>query len=265
MSTFAGKSVVVTGGSTGLGLGVVEWLADRGAVVTIVSNDPASLAAALDACRRREGEVAGELADVTVASEVAAAVDAAAERGHGISALVNSAGIQTYGTVETTDEAVWDRTLSVNLKGMYLAAKYAIPHIRSGGGGAVVNVASVQGSAAQMNVAAYSASKGGILALTRAMALDHAGEGIRVNSVSPGSVDTPMLRASAARTGDSRGVEAVLADWGRGHPLGRVGRPADVAGMVAFLIGDDAQFITGVDVRVDGGLLAAIALRSPEA
>ena len=265
MSELNGKAVIVTGGSMGVGLGVARRLVSLGAAVSIVSNDRVSTAEAVTSFRDHGGDVTGHVADVSVASQVEEAVAAAAARSQGIDALVNSAGIQTYGTVETMTESLWDRTLAVNLKGMYLAAKYAIPHIRARGGGAVVNVASVQGTAAQANVVAYSASKGGILALTRAMAVDHAVDGIRVNSVSPGSIDTPMLRASASQIGDPRGPDAVIAGWGQGHPLGRVGLPSDVAGLVAFLLGDDAAFITGTDIRVDGGLLAAITLRAPHA
>ena len=127
--------------------------------------------------------------------------------------LVNPAAIQRYGTVETTPVSVWDEVLDVNVRAMFLAVGQAVPLIRRCGGGAIVNVASAQATASQRNVVAYTASKGAIVAMTRAMAVDHAPDGIRVNSVSPGSVDTPMLRA-AARDISAEDPDAVIARWG---------------------------------------------------
>jgi NAD(P)-dependent dehydrogenase (short-subunit alcohol dehydrogenase family) len=154
--------------------------------------------------------------------------------------------------------------LDVNLKGMYLAARHAIPEMRRRGGGAIVNVSSVQAIASQAGVAAYTASKGGINALTRAMAVDHAVENIRVNAVCPGSVDTPMLRWAADLFRGENTVEATVEDWGRMHPLGRVARPEEVAEVICFLASPKASFVTGAEYMVDGGLLAALGVRLPE-
>jgi NAD(P)-dependent dehydrogenase (short-subunit alcohol dehydrogenase family) len=151
----------------------------------------------------------------------------------------------------------------VNLKGLYLAARYAIPEMRRRGGGAIVAIASVQAFATQAGVAAYAASKGGVVALSRSMAVDHAAEGITVNAVCPGSVDTPMLRWAAERFRGERSVEEVVAEWGHGHPLGRVIQPEEVAELVAFLASDRAAAITGGEVRIDGGLLARIGVVIP--
>jgi len=136
--------------------------------------------------------------------------------------------------------------------------------MRASGGGAIVNIASVQGIATQNRVAAYSTSKGGLLALTRAMAVDHATDGIRVNAVCPGCIDAPMTRMSAQQTAAPGGEEALLESWGRSQPLGRMGRPEEVAEVVAFLASDRASFCTGAEFRVDGGLLAKLGVVLPE-
>ena len=143
------------------------------------------------------------IADVSKSEDARRIASEAVANFGGIDYLVASAGIQTYGTVVDTDEDTWDRTLAVNLKGVYLAAKYCVPEMIKGGGGAVVNVASVQGLQSQPNVAAYAATKGGVIAMTRTMALDHAKDNVRANSLCPGSIDTPLLRF-AADTSQSR-------------------------------------------------------------
>jgi NAD(P)-dependent dehydrogenase (short-subunit alcohol dehydrogenase family) len=157
---------------------------------------------------------------------------------------------------------VWDAVLDVNVRSMFLAVKHAVPLMRRGGGGAIVNVASVQAVATQRNVVAYTASKGAIVAMTRAMAVDHAPDSIRVNSVSPGSVDTPMLRESA-RDASADDPDSVIAQWGAAHPLGRVGTPAEIADAILFLASPLSAFVTGADLRVDGGLTAAVAVPAP--
>ena len=266
-SEFQGRVAVVTGGSTGIGRATVELLARAGARVVFCSNDAASLDAALGELRRA-GDVHAALADVSRADQMASLMRAAAAPSGGIDLLANCAGIQRYGTVEDTDESVWDEVLAVNLKGCYLASRYAIPEMRRRGGGAIVHVSSVQALACQTNVAAYAASKGGLNALTRSMALDFAGDRIRVNAVCPGSVDTPMLRASAERFAGGRGVEDVVRQWGASHPLGKgYGRActaAEVAEVIAFLLSDRASFVTGAEIKVEGGLLARLGVTLPD-
>ena len=261
MADFDGKVALVTGGSLGMGRACVERFARAGGRVLALSNDDASLEAVV-----AEGgpAVLGLRGDVRNAGDLAEAVARAEEAFGGLDILVCCAGIQRYGTAVDTPEDVWDEVLAVNLKGVFLAAKAAVPALRRRGGGSIVAISSVQAYASQTGVAAYTASKGGLNALVRAMALDHAAEGITVNAVCPASVDTPMLRASAERFRGAGTAEATLAAWGRSHPVGRVGTPAEVAEAVAFLCGPHARFITGTDLKVDGGLMAKIGVVLPE-
>jgi NAD(P)-dependent dehydrogenase (short-subunit alcohol dehydrogenase family) len=217
------------------------------------------------AIRDAGGEALAVAADVTDARSVERAVGATVERYGRLDALVACAGIQRYGTATETDEATWDEVFAVNVKGVYLAAQAALPHLRASGHGAIVVISSVQAHVAQTAVAAYSASKGALDALVRAMAVDEAPNGVRVNAVCPGSVDTPMLRSSARRFSDGTddGAQALVDDWGRAHPMGRVATPREIAEVVVFLASDRASFVTGEDVRVDGGLLAQVGVALP--
>jgi NAD(P)-dependent dehydrogenase (short-subunit alcohol dehydrogenase family) len=261
---FRGKVAVVTGGGAGIGLAAAEKLAREGASVVICSDREDQTQQAAGGLREEDLEVRGIVGNVTSSTDMKGLVDFAAESYGGVDVLVNSAGVQRYGTVTETEEDVWDEVLDVNLKGIYLAARIAIPEMRRRGGGAIVNVSSVQAIASQAGVAAYTASKGGINALTRAMAVDHAVENIRVNAVCPGSVDTPMLRWAADLFKDENTVEATIEDWGRMHPVGRVARPEEVAEVICFLASPKATFVTGAEYMVDGGLLAALGVRLPE-
>jgi NAD(P)-dependent dehydrogenase (short-subunit alcohol dehydrogenase family) len=261
--SFADQTAIVAGGSTGIGLAAALRLLQGGARVAICSHDEATLAPAL-AQLEGQGAAIAVRADVTSSADMHRLVEAAEEAFGGIDHLVFAAGIQTYGTVVDTPEEVWEPTLAVNLKGAFLAAKHAVPAMIARGGGAIVLVSSVQGMACQTGVAAYAASKGGLNALTRAMALDHAGHGIRVNAVCPGSVDTPMLRRSADLFKGEGTLEATLLEWGRAHPVGRIASPAEIAEVIAFLLSPAAAFMTGETVRVDGGLLAGVPVRLPD-
>ncbi|WP_113701522.1 SDR family NAD(P)-dependent oxidoreductase [Nonomuraea lactucae] len=256
MTEFAGKVALVTGGSTGIGRAVVDRLADGGASVVFCGADEE---AALDS-----EHVTGVVADVRRAGDMRDLVDLAVARYGGLDAVVTCAGVQRYGTVVDTPEDVWDEVLDVNLKGVYLTCKAAIPRMRAGGGGSIVLLSSVQAFASQTQVAAYTASKAALNGLTRAMALDHAADGIRVNVVCPGSVDTPMLRRAADLWRGPLSQEEQVALWGRAHPLGRVARAEEVAELVTFLAGPRSSFITGAEHRVDGGLLARNPAALPE-
>ncbi|WP_020495527.1 SDR family NAD(P)-dependent oxidoreductase [Sciscionella marina] len=249
---FAGSVALVTGGSAGIGAAAVRRLLEGGAQVAYCGTETAELPGA-----------SGTVLDVADPAAVADWVTACAERFGGIDILVNSAGIQRYGTAEHTSDALWDEVFGVNVKGIFHACRAVLPHLRARGGGAIVNVSSVQAFVAQTNAAAYCASKGAINAFTKAMAVDHAHEGIRVNAVCPGSVHTPMLRWAVGLTADGRDTGELLGELGAAHPLGRVAEPEEVAELIAFLAGPRASFITGSEHRVDGGLLAVNAAEGP--
>jgi NAD(P)-dependent dehydrogenase (short-subunit alcohol dehydrogenase family) len=245
---FEGKVALVVGGTLGIGRAAAERLASEGAAVVVGGREP-------------EADVPGDLREDGYAE---ALVRHAVERHGGLDVVVYSAGIQRYGTVETTEPETWDEVHAVNVRGAYLVGRAAVPALRERGGGAIVLVSSVQATASQTGVAAYAASKGALSALARTMALDHTGDGIRVNSVAPGSVDTPMLRWAADRFRGDDSADAVIENWGRTHPLGRVAQPAEVAAAIAFLASDDASFVTGTELKVDGGLLAGLPVEIPE-
>jgi NAD(P)-dependent dehydrogenase (short-subunit alcohol dehydrogenase family) len=264
VSDFSGKVVIITGGGLGIGRGAARNLAEKGASVAICSDREDQIKTA-EASLQEEGlEVRGIKADVTSSTDMKGLVNFAAETYGGVDVLVNAAGVQRYGTVVDTEEEVWDEVLNVNLKGIYLVSRYAILQMRERGGGAIVNLSSVQAIASQKAVAAYTASKGGINALTRAMALDHAEENIRVNAVCPASVDTPMLRWAANLFRGDKSVEETVAEWGKMHPLGRVATVEEVAEVIAFLASEKASFVTGGEYKVDGGMLAALGVHLPE-
>ena len=265
MTDWTGRVVFVTGGSQGIGGAVSELFGARGASVGVCGLEADRVERTVAAIRDRGGEALAVPADVSDKRSIGAAVAATVERYGRLDALATCAGIQRYGTVVDTDEATWDEVFAVNVKGVYLAAQAALPHLRASGHGAIVAISSVQAQVAQSAVAAYSASKGAVNALIRAIAVDEARHGVRANAVCPGSVDTPMLRTSARQFSDGTdaGTQALVEEWGRAHPLGRVAAPREIAEVVVFLCGDEASFVTGEDIRVDGGLLATIGVALP--
>ncbi len=253
-----GKVVIVSGGAHGIGKAAVLAFAREGYQVALADVDQD----AGEHLVRNSPSLADRAifirADVSRSEDARDAVQRTAAVFGGVDVVFNNAGIQppeSYKTAEDLDEAVWDRVMDVNVKGCFLLSKYAIPEMRKRGGGVIINNASVQGLQSQQLVPAYAASKGAVLSLTRNLALDYAEENIRVVAICPGSVDTPMLRATAALTSPDDPA-SVLSEWGRKHPLGRIARPEEVAEVVVFLASDKASFITGEYVCVDGGLMA---------
>lgn len=256
-------AVVVTGASSGIGRAVALSLAAEGVRVGVNAQDAAGVEAVVSEIAELGGEAAALVVDVRDGANFAKSVDSVVEQWMQLTGLVTCAGIQRYGAVTDTSDAMWDEIFDVNVKGTFTAIRACIPYLRDSRG-AVVVLSSVQATATQTDVVAYSAGKGALTALARAVAVDEAAHGVRVNSVAPGSVDTPMLRASAeAFRVANESIEDVLALWGTTHPLGRIGQPEEIAAVVSFLLSSRASFVTGAEIRVDGGLLARLAATLP--
>lgn len=247
------RPTIVTGAASGIGRAVAGLLAAEGAGVVLVDLDAAGVAVAVDAIVGAGGRAIGVAADVTVDADCRRAVEACSEAFGAPRILVNSAGLIRRTTVVETPEAEWDLVMAVNVKSIYLLGRHVIPAMAAAGGGAIVNVGSGWGLKGGPRAASYCASKGAVVNLTRAMAIDHGPQGIRVTCVCPGDTDTPLLRSEARQLGeDEASFMAAAAD----RPLARVGTPEDTARAVLYLVSDDAAWVTGTTLVVDGGGLA---------
>ena len=242
-----GKAALVTGAASGIGAVIAErFLAAGYRVAWFDINEPAAAETAGRCAAPERRIVIG--GDVANESHVRDAVARTVHEFGRLDVLINNAGIEIYGTVVEMSSDQWDRQLAVNLKGAYLFSKYAIPEMRRGG--AIINISSAHAFVSWARCPAYDASKTGLLGLTRAMAIDHGPQGIRVNAICPGYIETPMLdKAVAAGEADR---EAIM----KFHPLGRIGTPADVAEAALFLASERASFISGAALAVDGCLTA---------
>ena len=252
---FEDQTIIVTGGALGIGKAACEIFAARGARVAILDWDEK---AGQETCVQIENGGARAIFQQVNVADFAAVENAVAnvfDTFGKINSLVVSAGIQRYGTATSTDDSQWNEVLNVNLKGAWNAAKAVIPFLQHAGGGAIVNVSSVQALASQQNVLAYTVSKHGLLGLTRSMAMDFAKDGIRANCVCPGTVDTPMLKWAASLDPNPQSVYDACNQM---HPLGRIAAPREIAEVVAFLAHESSSFVTGAIWTVDGGLLTQI-------
>jgi len=260
MNEFENKVAIVTG-TTGIGRAIAKRLAAGGCSVMACgiesqANRELEREAAASGLTLRAG-----LCDVSLPDQVQSLVAQTVARFGGVDIIVNAAAIHPFGTAVETDPNDWNRCLMVNAGGVFLLAHFGIPEIKKRGGGSIVNLSSVQGHACQRGVVAYAASKGAVHSLTRALALDHAADNIRVNSISPGSIRTPMLARSAAHFQPGLPQEEVFERFGAAHPMLRIGTPEEVAELAAFLVSEKATFCTGGDFLVDGGLLAGIGVQ----
>lgn len=236
---FAGKRALVTGAGSGIGAAIARRLAGEGAAVVLADLEPGPAtvlarelgATAIHLDVRDEQQVAPAMADLDV--------------------LVNVAGIGSTTTAPETPLDVWEDVFAVNARGTFLCCKHAIPAMAARGGGSIVNISSVAALVGLKRRAAYCAAKGAVVALTRALAVDHVGEGIRVNAVCPGTVDSPWVRRLVSEAGES------LDDLRARQAMGRLGTPDEIAAAVAYLASDEAAFVTGTTLVVDGGLTAA--------
>lgn len=241
------KTIIVTGAASGIGQATARRLAADGARVVLADRDDTEALAS--AIRDGGGQASARRVDVMAAEQIDAMVRGALDEFGSIDGLVNAAGICISKLLEDTTEEEWDRQLGVNLKGVFLCCRALIPALRQGGGGAIVNIGSTAGLVGGPQTPAYCASKGGVVQLTRALAVDHAADGIRVNCVCPGPVDTAML-SSVDETDFDVGVliDATL--------IKRVAQPGEIAGVIRFLLSDDASNMTGSIVVTDGGQTA---------
>jgi NAD(P)-dependent dehydrogenase (short-subunit alcohol dehydrogenase family) len=245
------KVCVITGGGSGIGRATALLFAQEGAQLVVA--DKRNAQAVVTECADKGAQAMAVEADVAVAADVRRMIEAAVERFRRLDVLINNAGYGITGSVVDTDEEAWDALMAVNVRGVFLCSKYAIPVMKRSGGGTIVNTASVVAAVGIGNRAAYCASKGAVAALTRAIAIDHVGDGIRCNAIAPGTIDTPYFDDIVRKSADAAATRKALAAR---QLLGRLGTPEEIAAGILFLASDESRFATGTILTLDGGMTA---------
>jgi NAD(P)-dependent dehydrogenase (short-subunit alcohol dehydrogenase family) len=249
----AERVALITGAGTGIGRATAMAFAREGAKVALAGRRKEKLQQVAEEIAAEGGQALPLPCDVTIAADVDRAVRETLEHFGALHILVNNAGVLSHATVEQLSEEDWDRVMRVNIKGPFLMSRAVLPAMRQAGGGSIINIGSILGLLAMKARAAYCASKGGVTMLTKAMALDHAHENIRVNCICPSLVETEMVRSLFPNSPEGRALrEARLS----GIPLGRIGKPQDVASLAIYLASEESSWLTGVAIPLDGGLSA---------
>lgn len=249
------RVAIVTGAAMGIGKGIAAVLSREGAKVAVADVNEEEGKRTVAELNRAGGDALFVRTDVADEAQVRAVVDRTVERFGSLSILVNNAAVGVYTPVHETTLENWERCLRVNLTGPFLCAKYALPHLRAAGKAAIVNIASVHAYQNVGGTAPYAASKGGLAALTRVMAIDYAREGIRVNAICPGWIYTPLIEGIFRESGDFEGMKRTVTQR---QLLGRLGTPEDIGNAVLYLVGDESGFVTGTSLFVDSGLTALL-------
>ncbi len=252
MSRLAERVAIVTGAGQGIGEAIARRFAEEGAVVVAAHRSEDKGEGLVETIRAGGAEALYVRTDVTREADVRRLVSATVERFGRLDILCNNAGVGLLRSVVNSTEEEYDYVMDVNVRGVFLCCKHVIPVMLGQGGGAVINLASVASFVGFRNDAAYCASKGAVLMLTRQLSLDYAGSGVRVNAICPGFIETPELRHYVEQQEDPA---AALAEVVALHPIGRIGRPDEVAAVAAFLASDESSFVTGASIVADGGLL----------
>lgn len=247
-----GRVAIITGGNSGIGKASSLLFAREGAKVAIAARDAAKGEKVLREIKKEGGDAIFVKTDVSKSKDAKALIERTASTYGRIDVLFNNAALSPVGTVLTTSEKEWRAVIDTNINGTFLCTRFAIPHMQKQGGGSIINTGSINSLMAMKDEAAYDASKGGVLMLTRATALDFAKDNIRANCILPGAIDTPMLRDILGQAANPKQAEADLV---RKHALARVGTPEEVAKVALFLASEDSSFVTGAAIAVDGGML----------
>ena len=250
MTRLAGKIAFITGAGSGIGHACAELFAQQGAKVILAGRRVEPLNAAASQINNSGGQAIAVSCDVTNSAEVSAAIKTGVDKFGALTTIVNNAGVMFRGTAEETPEATWDLLIDINLKGTFLVSRAAMEFLRRAGSGSIINIGSVYGVVGSKQRVAYAASKGGVTMLTRAMAMDHAQENIRVNCICPSLVETEMAKqvfANAANPEEARRQRV------SSIPMGRTGTPQEIAHLAAYLASDESTWVTGATFPIDGG------------